>query len=128
MTHTDQKPMKQYHGVSHNACDRQVFVEDSNGKRYELAFERSMEHAQHSPTGFNWGYGGSGPAQLALAYALLLDVTNKANVAMRYYQDFKSDKIANLSETWTLAEQEIHDWIVAREQEEAILNLPTLWM
>lgn len=26
----------------------------------------------HSPDGFNWGYGGSGPAQLSLAIALKL--------------------------------------------------------
>src|SRR5262245_4369364 len=26
-----------------------------------------LELANHSPTGFEWGYGGSGPAQLALA-------------------------------------------------------------
>ena len=33
--------------------------------------EPSQELWNHSPDGFNWGYGGSGPAQLALA--LLLD-------------------------------------------------------
>ena len=26
-----------------------------------------LDLANHSPTGFEWGYGGSGPAQLALA-------------------------------------------------------------
>ena len=28
-----------------------------------------LDLANHSPTGFSWGYGGSGPAQLALALA-----------------------------------------------------------
>jgi hypothetical protein len=36
-----------------------------NGKRYPLP--RFEEIANHSPDGFEWGYGGSGPAQLALA-------------------------------------------------------------
>lgn len=31
----------------------------------ELSLEESLEHIQKSPTGFNWGYGGSGPSQLA---------------------------------------------------------------
>jgi Family of unknown function (DUF6166) len=38
---------------------------DGPGKRYPLALR--LEIANHSPDGFEWGYGGSGPAQLALA-------------------------------------------------------------
>ena len=33
----------------------------------ELTPDRSLEVYNHSPTGFEWGYGGSGPHQLALA-------------------------------------------------------------
>jgi len=40
----------------------------------QLTPERSLALASHSPSGFEWGYGGSGPAQLALA--LLLDYTD----------------------------------------------------
>jgi len=32
-----------------------------------LNLEASLKVVNHSPTGFAWGYGGSGPAQLALA-------------------------------------------------------------
>lgn len=32
----------------------------------------SQKFRNHSPDGFNWGYGGSGPSQLALAVALKL--------------------------------------------------------
>jgi hypothetical protein len=42
----------------------------------------------HSPDGFNWGYGGSGPAQLALA--VVLACTGKPDG----YQDFKWKIIA----------------------------------
>src|SRR3990170_8477957 len=45
----------------------------------------------HSPSGFNWGYEGSGPAQLALAILLL--VTNN-DIAARLHQDFKREVIA----------------------------------
>jgi len=41
---------------------------------------------KHSPTGFNFGYGGSGPADFALN--LLMMVTNE-HTAQRVYQDFK---------------------------------------
>jgi len=44
----------------------------------------------HSPDGFNWGYGGSGPAQLALA--IVLAITGKADG----HQKFKWEVIAAL--------------------------------
>ena len=49
--------------------------------------------ARQSPSGFNWGYGGSGPAQLALA--ILLRATDH-ETAVAYYQAFKWDVIAKL--------------------------------
>ena len=38
----------------------------------QLSPARSQKVYNHSPNGFNWGYGGSGPAQLALAMMLEL--------------------------------------------------------
>src|SRR4051812_34392408 len=48
----------------------------------------------HSPDGFNWGYGGSGPAQLSLA--LLADATGEPDTATRLYQEFKRRHIAGI--------------------------------
>lgn len=61
----------------------------------------------HSPTGFQWGYGGSGPAQLALA--LLADYLKDDERAQQLYQDFKWRVIAALPQStgWTLAPEEI---------------------
>lgn len=42
---------------------------------------------RHSPTGYNFGYGGSGPADFALNCCLL--VATHADDAYRVYQDFK---------------------------------------
>ena len=57
----------------------------------------SPEHSQgiynHSPDGFNVGYSGSGPAQLALA--ILLKIMDKG-LAVAQYQQFKRDLIAGL--------------------------------
>ena len=48
----------------------------------------------HSPAGLEWGYCGSGPAQLALA--MLADYTGDDDVALDYYQEFKRAVIACL--------------------------------
>ena len=50
----------------------------------------SQKVRNHSPDGFNWGYGGSGPAQLALA--LMLKLTGSYDS----YQDFKWRFVAAL--------------------------------
>jgi len=54
---------------------------------------RSQRVLRHSPDGFNWGYAGSGPAQLALA--ILLTVMPEKE-AVAYHQDFKSIVIGAL--------------------------------
>ena len=58
-----------------------------------LPLEPSLKVRNHSPSGFSWGYGGSGPAQLSLA--ILLEVYDR-EIAERYYQNFKWDVIARL--------------------------------
>lgn len=74
-----------------------------------FSHEPSLKIRDHSPTGFAWGYGGSGPAQLALA--LLLEETNR-KTAERLYQDFKWQIISNLTkDIWQLTSKEIQDWV-----------------
>jgi hypothetical protein len=65
----------------------------------------------HSPDGFQIGYGGSGPAQLALA--LLADRTDDST-ALDHHQEFKWDVIAELErEEWILAAGFVDDWLDA---------------
>ena len=60
----------------------------------------------HSLTGFEWGYGGSGPAQLALA--IISDHLGDDRRAMELYQQFKWAVVANLPVMrWRLDTQEI---------------------
>ena len=62
----------------------------------------------HSPSGFEWGYGGSGPTQLALA--LLADHLADSEEAVRLHQDFKHMVVAGLSyRSWTLTSLEIQE-------------------
>jgi hypothetical protein len=84
----------------------------------ELSPERSQAVVNHSPTGFSWGYGGSGPAQLALA--LLLEITTK-DMALLWYQDVKWQMIAKLPQAdFTLDSQEIVDFITNTVQAELV--------
>lgn len=53
----------------------------------------SLKFRNHSPDGFNWGYGGSGPAQLALAILLKYMSPEEAII---HYQDFKWNWVAKL--------------------------------
>ena len=73
----------------------------------DLSPEPSQDIVNHSPDGFNWGYSGSGPAQLALG--LLLDVTGDKDISSRYYQLFKSDVISQLDDEWEINEAAIQE-------------------
>ena len=67
-----------------------------------------LDLSYHSPSGLEWGYGGSGPAQLALA--LLADALQDDERAMRIYQRFKWEVIAGLTESdWQLTAQQIQE-------------------
>ena len=60
----------------------------------------------HSPTGFEWGYVGSGPAQLALA--LLADHLGDGEQALNLYQRFKWLVVSELPEReWILTSDQI---------------------
>jgi hypothetical protein len=81
-----------------------VWVIDGNGERKLLNPRRELRN--HSPTGFEWGYGGSGPTQLALA--ILAEHLNDDRAALNRYQRFKWACIAQIrSASWSLSSEEI---------------------
>jgi hypothetical protein len=70
----------------------------------------------HSPTGMEWGYGGSGPADLA--YSILCTVTDPA-IAERYHQAFKWDFVAALNQDrWEIDRHEVERWLAERLRNE----------
>jgi len=81
--------------------------------------ERSLKVRNHSPDGFEWGYNGSGPAQLALA--LLLDVVGP-RLAQRYYQQFKRERVAQWGENWYVTDQQIKEWVHEALKENRLLD------
>ncbi|AWM39172.1 hypothetical protein GobsT_25430 [Gemmata obscuriglobus] len=99
------RPTVKYVGVR---TDTGVTVarEDDRGGIHPLAARTDLKN--HSPAGFEWGYGGSGPAQLALA--VLADALG-AERALASYQKFKSRVVAKLARTtWELSRDEVVAW------------------
>ncbi len=89
---------------------KEIFIIDDRGKLAEITPENSQKLYNHSPDGFNWGYAGSGPAQLALA--ILLELSSK-DFALFHHQDFKRDFIAGLEpeKDFEIDGQTVLNWI-----------------
>ena len=64
----------------------------------------------HSPTGFECGYGGSGPAQLALA--IIARLFDNDDLAIALHQDFKRRYVASFPRNgFEFEEQKIRDMV-----------------
>ena len=83
-----------------------------NGEYLDAA--PSLAIRSHSPDGFNWGYGGSGPAQLALAICLRLF---GRHIAQNIYQDFKRRYIAALPQENFIRDIDISPFLPVVAQE-----------
>lgn len=79
---------------------------DLSAKATVTALRLRLDIADHSPTGFEWSYAGSGPAQLALA--LLADALGDEDKALTLHQAYKQDVITRLPQLeWQLTEQDV---------------------
>lgn len=85
----------------------------------------------HSPSGFEWGYGGSGPAQLALALCLdaLDDDVPRAIAVYQKYKWAVVVRIPQAANEWMLTQSEVLESILdlerrAREEDERRANAP----
>lgn len=70
-----------------------VWIVSANGPKRPLPERRDLRH--HSAAGFSWGYGGSGPAQLAIA--ILADASGDDTRALAHYLEYRLDVIARLT-------------------------------
>jgi hypothetical protein len=93
--------------------DFDVWVQEKDGTRRRL--DPRLDLANHSPTGFAWGYPGSGPAQLALALAA--DVTGHDERAVALHQRLKAKVVQHLDQTkgFTLTEGDL--WLAIHQIE-----------
>lgn len=87
----------------------------------------------HSPDGFEWGYPGSGPADLALsilahhlgeywvngAYLRRMRAGQKAPLCWQFHQDFKNDVIARFyGSAFEITSMDVHNWLMKQEKPE----------
>jgi hypothetical protein len=122
--------MKNFCGQRNAKGEARVLVLEPGQKSRLLAIRLDLYN--HSPDGFEWGYGGSGPAQLALA--ILADVLkapfrkhrsswwdekddDPCMRAVRLHQEFKRKFIAGLDrdQPWTISEQAVQMFIKQEE-------------
>lgn len=69
---------------------------------------------KHSPDGFQWGYGGSGPSDAALA--ILSDCIG-FDEAQKYYQSFKFEFVATAGKELEIKEEDIKSWFKKHKKE-----------
>lgn len=102
--------MKTYHGMREGqAGAAMVFVDLHDGEVPKALTHRVC----HSPDGFQWSYGGSGPADLARS--LLWDVMG-AEPDPDAYQAFKAEHVAKWAkDAFRVSEAFIAEWIVGWE-------------
>lgn len=131
-----------YVGRSWKQSDGQSVVRVVGDDGREAPLNPRFDIRRHSPDGFAWGYGGSGPAQLALA--ILCDHVGRASperltslkekagwdgsfeatadwVAGRFYQSFKAAVVARIPQDdgFTLTSEQVDqalDALAAREK------------
>ena len=99
------KPAVRYQGKRVNGkCT--VVAHEAHERR---SIRKRTDLHNHS-RGFEWGYCGSGPAQLALA--LLADALEDDELALKHYQQFKPDVVAHFEPAaWTITSDEIIEWL-----------------
>lgn len=83
-----------------------AFVTISEGHATGITLNPRFDLRYHSPDGFEWGYCGSGPAQLSIA--MLADALNDDMRALGSYQNFKNAVVAALPhEGWLLTQEQV---------------------
>ena len=93
-----------------------LVLDPDTGEAQEL--DPRLDLLNMSPTGFAWGYLGSGPAQTALA--ILADASNNDDLAFRHYQAFKEQVIVHQLGRWTLPDAFVQGWLDGAEAKRKI--------
>lgn len=79
-------------GIYKGIPNGRVQYVEPDGSATALPPRRDLRN--HSPDGFSWGYGGSGPSQLALA--ICAHALGDDDAALAVYQDFKWQEVARI--------------------------------
>lgn len=82
----------------------------------EKGTEKPLQHRiRHSPTGLEWGYSGSGPADLALS--ILWDHLGKEPKRIDYMR-FKDNFVSGWGNEWEIDSETIGGWLEFEDEAE----------
>jgi len=79
----------------------------------QTPLEGRWHHTGITSGEFNWGYGGSGPADLARS--IIADVTGDENPHPAIYQPFKWEFVSSWGDRWEISLDEIRAWLEKRK-------------
>jgi len=85
--------------------------------------ELESHEVRHSPSGFEWGYYGSGPAELARAILVTAFPDDPIVRRPACYQHFKQDVVAELPHEFRLTLTEIRAWRARWDHRESARRL-----
>lgn len=97
-------------GISVAGSNKVICFRTFTGRPLVLGLGFNKEIAKHSLGGFEWGYHGSGPAELA--YQLLYLITDDQDLSWKWHQEFKREFIAPMPEEGGIIKfDEIREWL-----------------
>lgn len=107
-----------------------VNVEELDPQRYGFIFSggrTNVKHfiVRHSPTGLNWGYSGSGPADTALNMLYMVERVARTGVDVsRCYQMFKRDVVSRITDGVVIPFEDVVGYLrwVAERHPECLLE------
>ncbi len=108
----------EYHGTKEQGQLDNITVAVKEAHHYGASINCDLTHVErHSPDGFQWGYGGSGPADLALS--ILIHFCKKRDllpeVAEKYYQEFKFAFIVPADNELKITCKDIARWLADKD-------------
>lgn len=105
--------MCEEHTSPPTTADEVVVLVDTGDEVRHLQPTRFAIHT--SPSGFNWGYNGAGPA--ALAHSILWEALG-SDIADREWQTFLREVVSRLpvAKPWTFSKDRITTWYVSLER------------
>jgi hypothetical protein len=99
-----------------NSGPQDVYIQD--GGVVQKLLKQSL--VKHSPDGFQWGYSGSGPLDLALN--ILYDFYNRyysfmfdsalQEFAQKHYKRFTEDFVSKWENKWEITNEQIQEWLI----------------
>lgn len=104
--------MKIYSGIRLRTGVEVTVLEQFEDKKY-IPIERLKHRIYHSPTGFEWGYLGSVPSDLARS--ILWDHLGEEPTRV-LYMDFKEKFVSGWKDEWEITSEEIQNWIKERSK------------